>query len=46
MVFDNADKQSEETGDVPFLTEFGATDDLETIERLVRLADEHMTSWQ
>ena len=46
MVFDNADKQAEETGDVPFLTEFGATDNLETIERLVRLADEHMTSWQ
>lgn len=46
MVFDNADKQAEETGDVPFLTEFGATDDLETIGRLVRLADQHMTSWQ
>ena len=45
-VFANADKQSEETGDVPFLTEFGATDDLETIERIVRLADDHMTSWQ
>ena len=45
-VFANADKQSEETGDVPFLTEFGATDDLETIERIVRLADEHMTGWQ
>ncbi len=45
-VFANADKQSEETGDVPFLTEFGATDDLETIERLVRLSDDHMTSWQ
>ena len=36
----------EETGDVPFLTEFGATDDLETIGRIVRLADDHMTSWQ
>ena len=44
--FANADKQSEETGDVPFLTEFGATDDLETIERIVRLADDHMVSWQ
>ena len=42
----NADKQSEETGDVPFLTEYGATDDLETIGRIVRLADAHMTSWQ
>ena len=29
QVFANADKQSEETGDVPFLTEFGATDDLD-----------------
>jgi endoglycosylceramidase len=45
-VFANADKQADETGDVPFLTEFGATDDLETIERIVRLADNHMTSWQ
>ena len=31
---------------MPFLTEFGATDDLETIERIVRLADDHMVSWQ
>ena len=46
MVFANADKQSEETGDVPLLTEFGATDDLETIERLVRLSDAHMVGWQ
>jgi hypothetical protein len=34
------------TGDVPFLTEYGATDDLDTIERLVRLSDAHMVSWQ
>ena len=46
QVFANADQQSLETGDVPFLTEFGATDDLETIGRIVRLADAHMTSWQ
>jgi endoglycosylceramidase len=45
-VFANADKQSDETGDVPFLTEFGATDDLDTIGRIIRLADDHMTSWQ
>jgi endoglycosylceramidase len=45
-VFSNADQQSLETGDVPFLTEFGATDDLATIGRIVRLADVHMTSWQ
>jgi endoglycosylceramidase len=46
LAFANADKQSLETGDVPFLTEFGATDDLETIARIVRLADRHMVSWQ
>ena len=46
MAFANADKQSVETGDVPFLTEFGATDDPETVERIVRLADNHMVSWQ
>jgi endoglycosylceramidase len=45
-VFANAEKQSQETGDVPLLTEFGATDDLETIERIVRLADAHMMGWQ
>jgi endoglycosylceramidase len=46
MVFANADKQAEETGDVPLLTEFGATDDLETLGRIVRLADAHMVGWQ
>ena len=46
LVFSNADKQSEETGDVPLLSEFGATDDLETIGRIVRLADAHMVGWQ
>jgi endoglycosylceramidase len=46
MALTNADKHSEATGDVPFLTEFGATDDLEAIERIVRLADDHMVSWQ
>ena len=46
LVFDNADKQAIETGDVPFLTEYGATDDLDVIERIARLSDEHMVSWQ
>ena len=46
MAFTNADNHSAETGDVPVLTEFGATDDLETIARIVRLADSHMVSWQ
>ena len=36
LVFDNADDaRRAETGDVPFLTEFGATDDLDAIERIV-----------
>ncbi len=46
MVFANADKQSAETGDVPLLTEFGATDDLDAIERIIRLSDAHMVGWQ
>jgi endoglycosylceramidase len=46
MVFVNAEEHAAKTGDVPFLTEYGATDDLETIERLVRLSDAHMASWQ
>jgi endoglycosylceramidase len=46
MALTNADRHSAATGDVPFLTEFGATDDLETIGRVVRLADTHMVSWQ
>ena len=46
MVFDNADAVVERTGDVPFLTEFAATDDLAVNERLIRLSDEHMVSWQ
>jgi len=46
LVFQNADEVSERTGDVPFLTEFGATDDLATIERIVEFADQHLVSWQ
>jgi endoglycosylceramidase len=46
QVFDNADLQSEETRDVPFLTEFGATTEVEVLDRLLRRADEHMVSWQ
>jgi endoglycosylceramidase len=46
LVFENADDVSERTGDVPFLTEFGATDDLATIERIVEIADQHLVSWQ
>jgi endoglycosylceramidase len=46
LVFDNAERHVADTGAVPFLTEYGATDDLETIRRLVRLSDAHMVSWQ
>ena len=46
MVFTNAEEQVARTGDVPLLTEFGATDDLDTIERLVRLSDAYMVGWQ
>ena len=46
LVFDNADETAARTGDVPFLTENAATDDLEINERQARLADEHMVSWQ
>jgi endoglycosylceramidase len=46
LVFQNAAGVSERTGDVPFLTEFSATDDAETNERLLRLSDEYMVSWQ
>jgi len=46
LPFDNADAYSKRTGDVPILSEFGATQDLATLERITRYADEHMTSWQ
>ena len=46
LTLDNAEDQSRDTGDALLMTEFGATDDLETIERIVELADERMISWQ
>jgi endoglycosylceramidase len=46
MVFQNADKQAEETGDALLLSEFGATDDLDVIRRNVESAEAHMVSWQ
>ncbi len=45
LPFQNADAQSQRTGDPQLLTEFGATDDLPTLERIADFADEHMTSW-
>jgi endoglycosylceramidase len=46
LVFQNADKQAQETGDALLLSEFGATDDLEVIRRNVEGAEAHMVSWQ
>jgi endoglycosylceramidase len=46
LALDNAEAQSAETGDALLLTEFGATDDLGVIERVLELADERMLSWQ
>lgn len=46
LAFDNADAYSERTGDSLILSEFGATQDIATLERIARYADEHMVSWQ
>ena len=46
LVLSNADRQSEQTGDALMMTEFAATDELETVRRVLELADRHMTSWQ
>jgi endoglycosylceramidase len=45
-VFQNADKHAEATGDALILSEFGATDDLNSIRSDVRQADRHMVSWE
>jgi endoglycosylceramidase len=46
LVFQNAEAHSQATGDPQLLTEFGATDDLTTIERIIDDADRHMVGWQ
>jgi endoglycosylceramidase len=45
-VFDLADDHSAATGDALLMTEFAATDDLPTVERVVDAADRNMVSWQ
>ncbi len=45
-VFENANTQGDTFAHAPLLTEFGATDDLVTIERIVAAADEHRVGWQ
>src|SRR3954451_2890934 len=46
LPFQNAEAQSARTGDALLLSEFGATDDLGQIERVVEAAERHMVSWQ
>ena len=46
LPFQNADAHAQATGDAELLTEFGATDDLVTIERIIDGADRHMIGWQ
>ncbi|MBA2240202.1 MAG: cellulase family glycosylhydrolase, partial [Solirubrobacterales bacterium] len=46
LTLDNAEEQSAETGDALLLTEFAATDDLATVERVAELADQRMIGWQ
>jgi endoglycosylceramidase len=46
MVFDNADAHSKRTGDASLLSEFGATDALDNVQRIVDSADDHLVSWQ
>ncbi|MFL5894605.1 MAG: cellulase family glycosylhydrolase [Thermoleophilaceae bacterium] len=45
-VFDGAETQSQKTGDALLLTEFGATDDLSDIQRVVDEADKAKVSWE
>jgi len=44
--FANAEAQAGRAADALLLTEFGATDDLGSIERMVQRADSHMVGWQ
>ena len=46
VVFSNADKHSAATGDALLLTEFGATDDRDTLVGMADRADRFMVGWQ
>jgi endoglycosylceramidase len=46
QVFDNADARAAKSGDALLLSEYGATDDVATLQRLAGFADRHMVSWQ
>jgi endoglycosylceramidase len=45
-VFANADKRAAATGDALLLTEFGATDNADTLGKMVARADRNMVGWQ
>ena len=45
IVFDNAEAQSERTGDALLLTEFGATDDTAALEQYLEVSDRNMVGW-
>ncbi len=46
LVFQNAEKHSQKTGDALLLTEWGATDAVDTLNGVLALADRNMMSWQ
>ncbi len=46
ITLDNAEAQSEQTGDALLMTEYGATNDVSVIKEIVALADREMMSWQ
>jgi endoglycosylceramidase len=46
LVFQHADAQSRRTGDALLMTEFGATDNLTDIQRIVNDSDAHMVGWE
>jgi endoglycosylceramidase len=46
MAIVNAIERADRNGDTLLLSEFGATDNPETITRMVERADRHMVSWQ
>jgi endoglycosylceramidase len=45
LPFQNADTEAKQTNRALLLSEFGATDDLATLNRIPGLADDHMVSW-
>ena len=46
LTLQNAEAQTEETGDALLMTEYAATQDIDTIARVTELADEAMIGWQ